>query len=145
MEKGYVLKADDNFAEITINLNSGCSACANKGVCMVGDKPINLKVKNKIGMKKGDLVLFEISSSNRIMLSFLVFILPLINLFVGYYLGVKFYETEISGIIGASIGLIAGGTELVVLNKILKDSDRVTPQNIRVVNQEEYDNFSCSI
>ena len=56
MDRGIVKRTENGFAFIEMELNSSCRYCSNKGVCMAGDTPAELRIENPEGLKAGDIV-----------------------------------------------------------------------------------------
>jgi len=133
MDNGIVKKADGNFAYIEMELNSGCRTCSNRGVCMSGDKPALIKIENTYGLNAGDKVEIDLPPQAKLTAGFLLFILPLIFLVAGYYIGYAIKPTEAAGIAGGIIGLISGIADLILLQKLLARSNYFKPRSIKKV------------
>jgi sigma-E factor negative regulatory protein RseC len=67
-----------------------------------------IEAQNSLGAKVDDLVEFELPTGQFIRDSIMVFIIPLVALFVGYMVGVQVVSSEIAGIILALIFFVAG-------------------------------------
>jgi sigma-E factor negative regulatory protein RseC len=91
-EQGLVIEVIDDLAKIKVGRHSDCKNC---GACPGSDSVV-VSAKNKIGAKPGQRVLIEIKETNVLSSAFIVFILPLIALFIGVILG---------GVIGKYMGL----------------------------------------
>ncbi|MBU1026834.1 MAG: SoxR reducing system RseC family protein [Candidatus Margulisbacteria bacterium] len=71
--------------EITFPKNSACKKC---GACrLAGDGKVSIIAANKVGAKLGDKVEVEIATKGLVFGSLLVFVLPIVFLMAGYFLG----------------------------------------------------------
>lgn len=122
-EQGLVLEVNDDVAKIKVGRHSDCKNC---GACS-GNESINIYANNKIGARPGERVIFEVKEADFLGAAFIVFILPLIALFIGVVLG---------GFIGKGIGLnipifqvIGGIISLVLSIIIIKKVDKKAKVN----------------
>jgi positive regulator of sigma E activity len=105
-ETGRVSKIfGKNKAEIEMRSTAGCAKC---GLCKIGlNNMVYLTVVTAGDVKAGDMVEIEIPEREVILITFLIFILPLILFFLGYliynyvlaavlpavyYIGLWFYD-----------------------------------------------------
>ncbi len=135
MDKGCVLGIDKKYAFIEMELNSSCKSCANKSVCFAGDKPIPYKIINKYGLKKGDLVEIDITSKTKLSSGFLLFILPIIFLIIGYSVTSNFTDSEGYSIIGSVSGFIISLLLVKFINNMMTkaDQDVLHPTSIKIL------------
>lgn len=111
-EQGLVIEVNNGVAKIKVGRHSDCKNC---GACQ-GSDSIIISANNKIGAKPGQRVSFEVKEANFLGATFIVFILPLIALFIGVMLG---------EVIGKSMGLsitifqVIGGIIALVLSIII--------------------------
>jgi len=131
MDNGLVKRTEGNFAFIEMELNSGCRTCENRAVCMTGDKPALIKIENTINLAAGDKVEIDLPPKAKLTAGFLLFILPLIFLLIGYYIGYAIDPTENSGIIGGAIGFFSGVIDLIFINRIMAKTSYFKPRSIR--------------
>ncbi len=73
---------DNNIAKVQLQRGASCDGCS---ICSSG-KPIVLRALNNINASKGDNVIIEVEELKR-GINFLVYIVPLICLIVGYVIG----------------------------------------------------------
>lgn len=74
----------NGIARVEFHSTAGCKKC---GICkMMGDK-VFVDAINEIGAKIGERVEVEIEPKSVLWATFLLFIAPLIGLFLGYYAG----------------------------------------------------------
>jgi positive regulator of sigma E activity len=131
MDRGTVTRTEQGFAYIEMELNESCHACANKGVCMAGDKPVELKIEDSSGLKAGDMVEIDLPPQTKLTAGFLLFIFPIISLIICYYIAFMIWGTEEAGIAGAMIGLVLGIADLIIFNKIAAKKRYFKPRSIR--------------
>ncbi|AJG99650.1 siderophore-interacting protein [Clostridium beijerinckii] len=122
-EQGLVIEVVGNSARIKVGRHSDCKNC---GACP-GSESLILEANNKIGAKPGQRVILEIKETNVLRAAFIVFILPLIALFIGVMLG---------GFIGQYIGVnkfmfqvIGGGVIFALSIVIVKHFDKASAAN----------------
>ena len=133
MDKGFVKKIDDKYAYIEMMLNSSCTSCANKGVCMAGDKPALLKIPNKYDLASGDKVDIELTSGTKLTSGFLLFIFPILMMIIGYYIGYMITPLDGAGMIGSLFGLTIGVIALIIINKVIIRKDIFLPKHIKKI------------
>jgi sigma-E factor negative regulatory protein RseC len=107
-EEGMVMETHDGVASVKIGRHSECENC---GACPGGGAAL-VRTKNGVDAKAGQRVLVEVQSDQTLKGAFLVFILPLVSLFAGVYLG-GLASAALS--LGALPGRIAGGVVLMGL------------------------------
>ncbi len=85
-ENGKVTKIISlHEVEITFPKNSACEKC---GACrLAGEGKVSITATNKLGAQLGDKVEVEIATKGLVFGSLLVFVLPIVFLIVGYFLG----------------------------------------------------------
>ena len=133
MDIARVSRVDRKYAYIFMKLNGGCGSCTSKAVCFSGEKPIALKIKNDLGLKKDDLVEIELSSNTKMSAGFLLFMFPLIMLIIGYFLGSMIDEKEIYGISGAMTSFIISLVLLKIFNKYAEQNNVFKPVHLKKV------------
>lgn len=133
MDRGTVKKTENGFAYIEMELNASCRSCSNKGVCMAGDKPAQLKIENKIDLKENDTVEIDLPPQTKLSAGFLIFILPLLSMFAGYYIAFAITSDDLSGMTGAVIGLAAGVITVIIINRMISKTRYFKPRSIRKV------------
>ncbi|HXK49073.1 MAG TPA: SoxR reducing system RseC family protein [Clostridiales bacterium] len=131
MDRGTVTRTEEGFAYIEMELNESCHACANKGACMAGDKPVELKIEDSSGLKPGDMVEIDLPPQTKLTAGFLLFIFPIISLIICYYIALRIWGTEDAGMIGALTGLVLGIVDLIIFNKIAAKKRYFKPRSVR--------------
>ena len=122
-EQGIVIEVINDMAKIKVGRHNDCSNC---GACPGSDSVI-ISAINKVGAKPGQRVAFQMKEVNVLRAAFVVFILPLVAIFIGVLLG---------GFIGGYIGdktytfQIVGGIITFLLSLIfIKLFDKATTVN----------------
>ncbi|NMM61342.1 SoxR reducing system RseC family protein [Clostridium sp. P21] len=81
--EGVVIQTIGNIAKVKANRHGDCKNC---GACP-GDKAMVVDAINTIGAKPGQHVSFEIKEVNMLKAAFVVYILPLVSVFIGAVIG----------------------------------------------------------
>lgn len=133
-EQGLVIETVDNIAKIKVGRHNDCSNC---GGCPGTDSVI-ISANNKIGATVGQCVVFDVKEVTVLRGAFVVFIFPLIAIFIGVLLG-----EGIGNYIGADIHIfqIAGGIITFLLSiifvklfdKAATTSEKSKPEIIRIL------------
>jgi len=100
LETGTVLKTEGPWASVITNKSKSCNECgkAQAGICGKSGAGMVIKARNDAGAKAWDTVLLELDRRTHVRAYFLVFILPVLTLFVSAYAGYLFSQS--SGIQG---------------------------------------------
>ncbi|WP_297421997.1 SoxR reducing system RseC family protein [Clostridium sp.] len=122
-EQGFIIEVIDDVAKIRVGRHSDCKNC---GACP-GNESIIITANNQIGAKPGQRVVFEVKEANVLRAAFIVFILPLIIIFVGAILGGFLGEYIGQGIIRSRV--IGGIAAAIVSFILVKKFDKVTEES----------------
>lgn len=95
MEKGLVVKEENNLLTIRMKAIQACYKCS--GCTSDGNQALLEGVKNTVRASVGDYVLIDIKQSNLVTAGFIIYVLPVIFLITGYFLG-----TIVTGSIGVA-------------------------------------------
>jgi len=134
LERLKVLKTDQRYMWLENKPQSACGSCQHGGSCGVStlSKVFNfnrnniLKLQNHIKAKQDDWVEITIPDSVLLKSSFLVYLVPLLAMIVFAIVAKLLFQTELSSIVGAIMGLflsalvIKNRTFNVVLQEIIK-------------------------
>ncbi|OPX91521.1 MAG: SoxR reducing system protein RseC [Pelotomaculum sp. PtaB.Bin117] len=82
--EGIIIALDGKIAKVRAGRHSDCDSC---GACP-GDKAAVMDVYNRVDAKVGQRVIIEIPEANMLKAAFVVYLLPLITIFMGYLIGV---------------------------------------------------------
>ena len=89
-ENGIVTKATPDTAWVTTTRSAACESCSSKESCgggHHGSKEMTVSVKNTLGVDTGDLVIIGMETRPMIILSFLLYVFPIILLVIGALIG----------------------------------------------------------
>lgn len=124
-ETGVVESVSNGYAVITIVRKSACGdSCKNcSGGCALTKNKIT--VQNDIGVKCGDRVYVETLSSKVLGAAFIVYILPLILFFVGYFVTDAVTKSNI-------LPVVVGGVLFAVVFLILHVIDKKNKIEVKI-------------
>ncbi|MGX6591559.1 SoxR reducing system RseC family protein [Cetobacterium ceti] len=92
-KNGMVKSLDNNYATLSIFKESACSHCSK---CSESNKIANeIRIKNENNLEIGDIVTFEMEDGLILRAALLVYILPIILFFLGYFVGDFFKFSEV--------------------------------------------------
>jgi len=139
-ETGIVIEIKDGRAVVKMTASGGCEGCGASGSCKAVSGGRVLEADNAIGAKPGQHVVMRIEPSVFLKASFIVYMVPIIFLFLGAWLGGKVgpglypgmsidYWQALSGalFLGLSIFVIR------LYDKGLKKGKMLMPVIIRIV------------
>lgn len=89
-ENGIVTQANQQTAWIKTIRSAACESCSEKDTCGTshhGSQEMNLTLKNTLGVKKGDAVVIGIETKPMLILSFLLYVFPILLLVTGAVIG----------------------------------------------------------
>ncbi len=126
LETSTVISIEGKWATVITNKSKACRECgkAQAGACGKGGAGMTMKVRNPIGAKKGDIVMLRMEEKTRAKGYFLIFILPVIVLFLsaftGYFIskqsGIKNLEAFF-GFLGLVVSIIYSSKKIRALNR----------------------------
>ncbi|MEQ8176433.1 MAG: SoxR reducing system RseC family protein [Syntrophomonadaceae bacterium] len=105
MEKlieGVVIESNGETAKVRCSVHSDCENC---GVCP-GSNAMIIDVTDEVGARVGEQVLIESKENNMLLAAFMMFVLPLLAVGLGIYLG---YYLSFRLMISANLLMILGG------------------------------------
>ena len=119
-ETGVVSFVKGDYAYLKTETASACGSCASKDSC--GSRHLNftpsdysIRVLNKSDLKEGDEVIIGMSSDKLLLGTLLVYLLPLLFLFLFAYIG----KTLGGELVSAIAGLMGLFISLAVVRKII--------------------------
>ena len=150
LETGTVIETNGTKAKVRINKSKSCKECgkAQAGICGKSGEGMIMEAGNNLNAREGDRVTLGLEKKIHVKGYFLVFILPVLSLFLFAYMG-----HEISGFTGMKgLDVIMGITGLVMailfsLYKIKKLDSSAEMEITRIVNQSsrnDNDVIACS-
>ena len=90
-EEGIVIKTDSQTAWVKTMRTAACEGCAAKEGChpLGGGKEMEIEAINMVGAKVGDMVLIGFETSSLVIVSFLVYVFPILSMIAGAVMGQK--------------------------------------------------------
>ncbi len=89
--QGVVVSIGGNKASIQVSGAPECRGCPSQGHCHSGTtKPRTITVINDCGAKVHDCIVFDAEAHRVILSAFLLWIVPVLAMFVGYVVGQRF-------------------------------------------------------
>lgn len=127
---GTVKKTNKGIAETEITRSTACGdSCASCGLCPGRSMTVN--ADNTIGAAEGDAVLLSMSDKKVLGAAFLVYVIPVIMLIIGYAAGRALFKNE-SGAIGTGFALmVLSFAAIAVIDRRVKQ--HYMPKIIKVV------------
>lgn len=130
-----------NMAEVELRGHSACTACGN---CAFGQKKqIRYEVQNPINAQIGDLVTLEMETKSLLSAVLIIYLLPLINLLIGYGLG-SWINSRLEIWPGEGLAIISGLLFLAltfvlvrILDQRLAKKSNFRPQIKSIVDQSK--------
>lgn len=87
--EGVVMETSGKMAKVRASKHSECEHC---GIC-AGTNAVILEVINETDVKRGQRVLIENKQTNKILVAFIIYIVPILavgcGIFLGYYLSLR--------------------------------------------------------
>lgn len=134
-EEGMVIEVNGCMAKIKVGRHSECKNC---GSCP-GDSAMIVDAQNSIDALPGQRVAFEIKELNMLKAAFIVYILPLIAIFIGAVGGDLFAERtgySIQGfeVLGGVVAFILAVVYIKFFDKSANNSNKMLPVITRSLN-----------
>lgn len=118
-----VASLDGDYALLEVTASGGCGRCEEPGGCRTGvlnqlfsTRPRHYRLPNSLNLLPGQYVRVRIPDGSVLQASLLVYLLPLICVLVGAFVGQFFAtdptQTDLAALIGAVLGLAAGAAAL---------------------------------
>ncbi len=134
MEKlieGVVIETNGESAKVRCSVHSDCENC---GVCP-GSNAMIIDVTDELGAQVGQQVLIESKETNMLLAAFMIFVLPLLaiglGIFLGYYLSFRLImSATLLMILG---GLIFGLLAIFIIRRLDKSLQSEKPTIIRTI------------
>lgn len=129
-ETGVIISEKQNQVTVQIIRGDKCKGC---NLCdATGPNQMQLVANNSFGAKIGDTVEVEVPPGKVLGYSFILFIIPIIMMIAGYFVGTSFSSgSEGVGIIGSLTGLALSFLIIKFLDSQLGSSD----QSAQVINK----------
>ncbi len=86
-EEGTVIETYGDFAKVEAKRSLSCEGCASKDMCKPGSDSMIIEALNPVGAVSGDGVAFEIGKGAFLKSSFILYLMPVIFIVIGAWLG----------------------------------------------------------
>lgn len=120
-ELATVVKTSGKIAFVQIEKKPECDSCK---VCAFrnGASRIKVRVLNTAGAKTGDTVLVKAEKDNRLLASFVVYVIPVLLAGAGVLIGALCFEKELWAALLCLAGLVLGFAAVYLCDKVLSKS-----------------------
>lgn len=140
-EEGIIIAVNGNMARVSARRTSACESCDSRGACIqIVDKSDKMEINaiNTAGGKVGDIVEVSMESSSVIRIAMLVYMLPVVALFAGVFLGLKL--GQIYGwnpeLVSSLTGLFASATAYIfvrIIGKRIGKNKKYMPEILKIL------------
>jgi len=146
---GIVIDLIGNRARVRVEMTAACKHCKSASICIPeGGMTKCLTAIAPEWVKVGQKVKLELPSSSQLFANFLVYIVPLGDMFIGailgYFLGKKYFPNQDPQQIAAGLGflfLILSFAVMRILNSYFEKSGMFMPKIVEVVKENSKTNF----
>jgi sigma-E factor negative regulatory protein RseC len=141
-EQGIIERISNRTAYVRVAKSSACRHCSSKDSCNIADRDMIVEVINHLNAKEGDRVELSVPEGTFLKLSLLVYILPIIALMTGAFLGnylavlLRINPSATAAITGA-LFLVTAFVGLKIFESKKKTGDRYYPRMTRIVFSEK--------
>lgn len=106
---------NQSLATIEVVRQTACSLCGQTRGCgnaiwgkLFAHKTTSFKAQNNINAKVGESVIIGIDEKALVKSALLLYIIPLVTLFIGAILALQVYDSDLSAMFGAVLGVLVG-------------------------------------
>ena len=116
VQTGLIKKLHGDIADVEIHRSTACGDnCASCGLC--NGRTTIVKAANAAGAAEGDTVLIDMADKKVLGAAFLVYIVPLVLLVAGYFIGSALFKTEPGGIITGFLLMLLSFLPIVFIDR----------------------------
>ena len=116
VQTGLIKKLHGNIADVEIHRSTACGDnCASCGLC--NGRTTIVKAANAAGAAEGDTVVIDMADKKVLGAAFLVYIVPLVLLVAGYFIGSALFKTEPGGIFTGFLLMLLSFLPIVFLDR----------------------------
>jgi positive regulator of sigma E activity len=131
-EIGKVIKTNKNKATILIELPPDCDSCEFSQFCRIDKNKREIVCINNMGAKKGDIVTIGIKNRNFYIAIFFNFLLPLLVLISGVFIGKKIWQKDFAGFVLGMGSLIVYFAAFFFIDKQIYKSGKLLPEILSI-------------
>lgn len=95
-DSGVVSEVKGFTVKVEVQRGSGCKSCQMRGFCFSKNTPAVFTLESSLPLKVGDRVELDISAKDRILASLIIFVMPIVFLFVAFIIAQLFFSELIS-------------------------------------------------
>lgn len=132
-EEGKIISFKDGKAVVQMEAGSQCTHCGARHACSaMGGLVRQIEIPAKNDVQVGDHVTISYQSQSRIVSAIIVFMLPVLFLIAGYFIGFSLFGTEGKAILTSLGGL---GIAFILnwgLNKIFEKDRHFVPMIVKI-------------
>jgi sigma-E factor negative regulatory protein RseC len=129
-EQGVIEKTDARSAWVRVERSSACASCPSRSECNVETgRGLVVQVDNTAGCRAGDRVRLGMASGSFLRSTFMAYILPVVALVAGAFLGREFVSLE--GVSEDAASVITGFGAMALYFIILRRVDRKKSRNLQ--------------
>ncbi len=140
-EEGTVTRVMGEKAWVLAARSASCESCGHRKTCMpLGDdnKKIEVEAFNRVNARVGNLVNISLKSSSLMKVALLVYMVPIIMLFIGIFAGSKLaeylnYTGEFFAIITGLIAFIATFFVIRLISKRVSQNKDFMPEITKII------------
>jgi sigma-E factor negative regulatory protein RseC len=145
-EEGIVTRIQDDKAWVMVKRSEMCDHCQSKTAChsLGGDMDMETEAINEAGAGEGDRVRLHLESSSLLKIASVFYLVPLVFLILGAFLGKLFTPGSDGGAIaGSVILLLISIIPVKLLSNSIKDKKNYIPKIVEIRPPLSKSNQSC--
>lgn len=134
-EEGIVVEVQGSIAFVRASRHGDCKNC---GACP-GDNAMTVEAQNPVGAQAGQRVAFEIQEANMLLAAFIVYIMPLLAIFIGAVgagvLAQRMGQTALVAyqVGGGLLAFIIAVLLIKMYDKFVKNNEKMQPVVTRIL------------
>lgn len=138
-ERGIVQQVGRSTATIRIQKSSYCATCGSRDKCQtLSDRDMLIEVINDLHAREGDQVEITVPTRSLLKLSLLVYLLPIVLLIIGAYLGGEWAESThrdptLCSVIGGMGAMVLSFVILKGFDRKLRGKREYSPRMLRIL------------
>lgn len=139
IERATVQATESGMATVVMDESQACGTCCARAACtMASDGTRMIEVFNPIGARAGDTVRIRIGSGIVLFAGFLVFIVPIFGILLGYAIIVALTGNQHAAVVGGLGGLVLSFLLVRWWDRRMLRSRRHVPTIVEIVARKEW-------
>ena len=133
---GLVVKDEGKFVSVKVDKKDECSKC---GMCLFpkGASSIEIKSKNQVGARVGDVVMIERENDGKLLGAILVFLIPLILIGISVLVGYILLNSQLWSLAIAVLSIICWFAVLALIDKKIKNKINPLANIVEILVKDE--------